>query len=146
MNKIVLEKIIRVNKPSKLRLSATLSALSAKMDLIPTKLISALKDTLKNTDERTYVRLISYENKDFKTEICKNTNTQDLKKIYLENKNNEELLEKEIKKYAKDTLGDTYAQTYESRLKEIEGSLKSIIKGLEKKQPVVTGKEKGKKK
>lgn len=138
-DKIVLEKILRVNKPNKLRLSATLSALSNKIGVIPTKLVEALKNVLKNTEERTYVKLTSYEDKTFKTEIYKKTDSQKVRLLYLKNDKNEKKTLSELENYANQTLGTSYALKAETRFNELKGILGSIIKSQNKKTVETSG-------
>lgn len=125
---ILFTRTLRVNKPSKLRLSATLSALSSKMGVIPTKLVASLKDVLKQKQTRTYLDLTSYEDKTYKVELSKPTGPELIKQIYNNHKTDPLAIEKKLIQYAKESLHSSYAQTLEARIKELKGTLDSIIK------------------
>lgn len=124
---VALQRVLRINKPTKLKLSATLSALSTKLEIIPTKLVSLLKDVLKDRVARTYVRLILYQDKTFDAVVCEKNHVDLLRDLYVEHKASRADLEKALDAYAKISLGTSYALTEVQRKRELEGTLRSIL-------------------
>lgn len=137
MAEIIAQRILRINKPEKLKLSATLSALSNKMEIIPTKLVNALKDLVKNQKERVFVKLILYDNKEFATEIRPKSHVESLKELCVLGDKDLEKIRPMLKDYAKKTLNESYALDQEGRVKELEGTVKSILAGLRAQSKIV---------
>lgn len=127
--KITLKRILRVNKPQKIKLTATLSALSNKLGIIPTKLVAEIKDLLKERTERAFLEIIIYEDKSLKLVLCEKSHVSKINELCKKGLSDPEL-KKEIDQYVKKTFDSTqsYALDIEARKKELMGTVRSILK------------------